>query len=292
VTIPGNFDALLAELSDAVFDAAQWEPALERLTDTVGAVGTVMLPPPGRRFAVLSTDALAGANDQYIKQGWSTRDRRDRGIPMALRHGVAVDQDFVTEEEMARSGYYNDFLGRHNLRWSAIMATASGDGSWVTSIQRSSGQGPFVPDEQAQLAALRWPLSCTLTVSSELRLARARGLAEAFDILGSAAVVLDWRGEVILVNRTADATLTSELRITGRRLVRSDPEIGRRLVRLVGQVTSSWPESRLRAPVAVPRTGSRPLLIYGVPLHSCATYAYLSFIRPRGSLGLLVSLSG
>lgn len=279
-----DLDRVAAELSAAALDASRWTPALQRLTDAVGAVGTVLLPPIARRVAVISTDALEGPNQQYLEEGWSTRDERDRGIPIALRRGVAVDQDFATVEEIARSEYYNDFLGRHGLRWSAIMASEVGGAPWVTSIQRSSAQGPFVADEQTRLAALRGALSCAIAVSSEFRLARARGLAEAFDILGSAAAVLDWRGEIIVANRTAERTLTGVLRIARRRLVSSDPQAHINLSRLVGQVTSSLSGPRLRPPVPVPRTGCRPLLVYGVPLTGEALDV---FSKGRGILVIL-----
>jgi DNA-binding CsgD family transcriptional regulator len=105
-------------------------------------------------------------------------------------------------------------------------------------------------------------------VSRELGLARAKGLAEAFELLGSAAVILDWRGEVILVNRVAERTLTRELRIARRRLTVATPDAGARLARLVGQVTSVRTEPAPGPPVVVERAGRRPLLIYAVPLAS------------------------
>jgi DNA-binding CsgD family transcriptional regulator len=261
-----NLDALHADLSRAALDPGHWKPALQRLTDSVGAVGTVLLPPATQRFTSISTDAIGEANERYFKEGWNTRDLRDRGMPQIVQRGVTVDHDFATEADFRRSGYYNDFLGRHKLKWFAGLAATAGSDMWVVSIQRSIAQGPFVAAEQEQLVRLRGPLSAAVMLSRELGLARARGLAEAFQLLGSAAVVLDWRGDVILANPAAQQTLTAELRIVKRRLTAGDYETCRSLSDLVDRATSSLLGPALRPPVAVPRAGRRPLLVYAVPI--------------------------
>jgi len=266
VSTSWSLEAVHADLARAALDPAHWKPALQRLTDSVGAVGTVLLPPAAQRFASISTDAIGEANERYFKEGWNTRDQRDRGLARILQRGVAVDLDFTTEEDIARSDYYNDFLGRHGLRWFAGLVAAAGSDQWVVSIQRSIAQGPFAAWEQERLARLRGPLGTAATLARELDLARTRGLAEAFEILGSAAVVLDWRGDVILANATARNTLVGELRIARRRLTASDQEACRSLSDLVDRVTSSLLTPAPRPPVAVPRAGRRPLIVYAVPI--------------------------
>src|SRR5262245_48330968 len=207
VSASWNLEAVHADLARAALEPDHWKPALQRLTDSVGAVGTVLLPPMGHRFASISTDDIGEANARYFKEGWNTRDQRDRGIGRMRQRGVTVDLDFTTEEDIARSDYYNDFLAPHGLRWFAGLAAAAAGDLWVVSIQRSIAHGPFAAWEQERLARLRGPLGTAVTMARELGLARARGLAEAFEILESAAVVLDWRGDVILANATARRTL-------------------------------------------------------------------------------------
>jgi hypothetical protein len=116
VSTSWNLDALHADLSRAALDPSRWKPTLQRLTDSVGAVGTVLLPPVAHRFASISTDAIGETNERYFKEGWNTRDLRDRGLSRIVQRGVTVDLDFATEEDLRRSDYYNDFLGRHGLR--------------------------------------------------------------------------------------------------------------------------------------------------------------------------------
>jgi DNA-binding CsgD family transcriptional regulator len=262
-----DLDGLNAELSAAALDPGRWKPALQRLSETVGAVGTVLLPPPGQRFDAVCTDAIAEPSERYLKEGWCTRDLRDRGIAKMLRCGVTVDLDCATEDDFKRSDYYNDFLGRHGLRWFAgIAVSIARDNFGVVSIQRTIAQGPFDLQEQVRIARLRGPLEAAATVSRELSLARASGLADAFDVLGSGALIVDRAGRVLRVNRTAEATLGSELRIVNRRLCAPDHELSKRIDHVVCRAAASRSGSVLTPPLAVPRQGRRPLLLYAVPL--------------------------
>jgi DNA-binding CsgD family transcriptional regulator len=262
-----DLDDLIAELSAAALDPGHWKPALQRLSDTVGAVGTVLLPPPGQRFDSVCTDAIAEPGERYIKEGWQVRDLRDRGYPKMIKRGITVDLDYATEDDFRKSDYYNDFLGRHGLRWFAGVAVAiARDDFFTLSIQRSLAQGPFAAGEQDQLMRLRAPLGAAATVSRELGLAATRGLADAFDVLGSAAVIVDRHGQVLRANRTAETALTAELRIVNRRLRALEHDLSNRIDRLVGRAAASWSETTLGPPLAIPRLGRRPLLVYAVPL--------------------------
>ena len=262
-----DLDHLSSELVSAALDAANWKQSLQRLSDAVGAVGAVLLPPADQRALSIGTDALAEPTERYVREGWSVRDLRDRAVPFLLRRGIAVDLDFVSEEEIKKSDYYNEFLGPHRLRWSAIVALDC-DSQWVVSIQRSIEQGPFSPHEQKRLARLRGPLSAAATIARELGLARAEGLADAFDIIGSPAMVTDGLGRVIRMNSAAEAQLNSDLRIVNRRLTATHRELTKRIEHLIlgASHTGSGAQPSLNPPVAVPRIGRRPLLVHAVPL--------------------------
>jgi DNA-binding CsgD family transcriptional regulator len=265
MSLTWDLDRVSAGIAAAALDRSAWKPALQRLSDTVGGVG-VQLIPVNHRTEQIWTDGVSELADRYIREGWHLREVRARGLPAMLRRGLMVDQDFMTLDEIRKSEYYNDALGPHGLRWFAGIRTDAGPDLCVAAIQRTIAQGPFEPDEQARLAPLRGPLSTAATVCWELNLARASGLADAFDVLGSAALILGRGGQVLRANRTAETTLTSELRIVNRRLAALDQDLSRRIDRLVGQATSSLSGAALGPPVAVPRLGRRPLLVYAVPL--------------------------
>jgi DNA-binding CsgD family transcriptional regulator len=123
----------------------------------------------------------------------------------------------------------------------------------------------LLPGEKAPLAGSRNPLSDGVMAARELGLAYAAGLAEGFDILGSAALIIDQRRRVILANRTARTTLTTALRIVRDQLISGDREASKKIAQLVDQVMSSE-GSALRPPAAIPRPPQRPLMVYALRL--------------------------
>jgi DNA-binding CsgD family transcriptional regulator len=265
VSASWNLDAVALELSAAALDPRRWKSALQLLSENAGAIGTLLIP-VNRRADLISTDGVAEASERYVREGWHLREVRERGVPTMLRRGIMVDQDFMTADQINKSDYYNDLLGRHDLRWFAGLAICAANDLAIVSVQRSITQGPFVPGEQDKLVRLRGPLTAAATVSRELDLAHAKGLAEAFEVLGSAAVIVDYLGRVILANGATEATLTGELRIVKGRLSALEHNVSRRIEELVFQAASSRRGAALKPPVAVPRQGRRPLVVYAVPL--------------------------
>jgi DNA-binding CsgD family transcriptional regulator/PAS domain-containing protein len=160
------------------------------------------------------------------------------------------------------------------LRWFAGVATRAGDDLWVLSIERSIRQGPLHATDQQQLARLRGPLGIAADVARELGIARAAGLADAFDLLGSAALVADESGRVIRANRTAEKSLTSDLRVINGRLTVHDPEISKSIRQLIDETVASQAGEHLRPPVTVPRPEGRPLAVYAIPLAGDARNAF------------------
>lgn len=256
-----------ADLAAAALDPGKWKSALQCISEETGAVGAVLLPPVDQRGHSIGTDGVAETTERYIVEGWSARDLRDRALPTLLRRGIAVDLDYANEEEIKRSEYYNEFLGRHRLRWSAVIALQF-HGLWAVSIQRSIEQGPFLDNEQKLLGRLRGPLSTAATISRALGLARAEGLADAFDVLGYPAMLVDGFGRVARMNSTAEAQMSSDLCIVHRRLTAAQHEVTKRIQHLIhdASCSSSGAQASLSPPVAVPRIGRRPLLVYAVPI--------------------------
>lgn len=266
---PFDLDALSAAFAEAATDPARWQQALSRLVDAVGATGILVLPlkVEHRLPGMLHTDGVAEGADRYTAEGWHRRDLRERCVPEIISRGIAVDQDYVTPEEMRRSDYYNDFLIQAGLGWFAGLGFKAADEHWCLTIQRSMAQGPFTPREQQRLLKLRGPLTTAATVAQKLSLARAEGGLEAFEMVDTAALLVDRRGFVLRTNSVADAKLGAGLRVVQRRLVADDPETSNALARLIGQSVRNPAEGAiLMPPLAVPRTDRRPLVVYALPL--------------------------
>jgi DNA-binding CsgD family transcriptional regulator/PAS domain-containing protein len=261
--------AITEHFAPAAFDPAQWMPALDRLTDAVGATGVVLIPfnVEDRPLGSVATEGAGEVVHRWAKEGWYAHDLRARTIPKLLSTGIAVDQDTITEEEMRRSPYYNELIGPCGLQWWAGVAFSAGDAKWCMSIQRSAAQGPFTPAEQGQLAVLRGPLTTVATIARELGFAQAHGMADAFDTTGTAAFLIDRQGRVIRANRAAEAMLGEGLNIRARRLRADDCDTSNSIDRLIHQAVASFGNgSSVTPPLAVLRSGRRPLVAYALPL--------------------------
>ena len=126
-----------------------------------------------------------------------------------------VDLDYFSNEEIERHPYYQEFLGRFGLRWSAVVRIAMPDGDCALSIQRTIEAGPFSVSEQRVLARWGPKLSNVATLAHYIGHARRAG---AFELLEA-------RGEVVRINNRAEQLLCPEFGIHNKRITIAHREV-------------------------------------------------------------------
>jgi len=89
------------DLEEAVIDPARWPDLAERTVRASGSEGALLLRSDRTSLESLCTASLADASRRYFDEGWHREDHRLRGIPFMRTRGIAVDQDFTTQEEIA-----------------------------------------------------------------------------------------------------------------------------------------------------------------------------------------------
>jgi DNA-binding CsgD family transcriptional regulator len=235
---------------------------MDTAAEVTGSVGAVLLPVRGRVPGVPVSPSVAEMISTYFREGWSSRDERYRGVPTMLQRGVMSDLDFVGSDEVETSSYYQDFLGRFGLRWFGGIKIAAGEDLWCLAIQRSVEQGPFSDRELQKLGALSGNLSSSAAMARALGAARAEAILEAFDLSGSAVVLLDRCGEVTYVNRAAQRIFGCDLRIFRRRIVSVNSPATTTLDRTLHALIWRVDEIPPQGPVILPRAEGRPILAY------------------------------
>jgi DNA-binding CsgD family transcriptional regulator len=252
----------------AAIDPARWMEALACVAAETDSTGALLLPVSGDRIPnVPVSEGLARANETYFRDGWHRHDQRYHGVAKMCQAGVADDLDCVSADEIRRHPFYQEFLAPRGLRWFAGVNMQAGDNIWCVSINRSIARGPFSAGEKRQLARLSHKLAAAGALSQALGFATSSATLEAFDVSGTAAVLLDRQAQVIRTNRAADRLLRERsVRIVGRHLVAGDPAATATLNRALHELLWTSAGASLMPAVALPRPSQAPILAYPLKL--------------------------
>jgi DNA-binding CsgD family transcriptional regulator len=262
-----NLDAIERSFADAAVDPALWGLAMDAIAAETGSVGTILFPPQGIIIpGSPSSAAIQRCVETYFKDGWHERDERFRGWNTMIRRGVADDFDIISPEDMKRHPYYQEFLQPHDLQYFAGVKMAAGDDLWCVSIQRSAQQGPFSPKQMGALAVLSEKIAGAAALARALGLASANGAIEALELSNSAVVLLDRGGQVLRLNRAAEAILSQDIEIVKARLTSYDRNATAALDRALHLLLRTRTNSALMQPVILPRRDRRQILAYPVRL--------------------------
>jgi DNA-binding CsgD family transcriptional regulator len=268
-----NFDPAEQEFAEAGLDPTRWVKALDSLASATGSYGAVMLPLAGDTLPnVPYTENVSGVMEDYFRDGWHLRDERMRTVPTLTQRGVADDFDGHSAEEIARHPYYQEFLAPYRLQWYAGIKVACGDDLWAVALQRTIDQGPFSADEKDELARVSSRLSTGAAIARALSASAATGALEAFEMSGTAVVLLNRHGNVFKANQSAERLLVNDIQIVQGQLTATDARATTALNRAIHNLL--WrPTGGLSAPVALPRASRRPLLAYPARLSNSTANA-------------------
>ncbi len=157
--------------------------------------------------------------DVYFREGWHLRDQRNNGIEIMRKRGVVDDLDIISVDRIKKHPYYQEFLAPHRLRWFAGVKVACAEDMWCLSIQRTIDQEPFTTQEKQHLTTLSSRLSASVALARTLGASASTGLLEAFEISGTAAILINRLGKAFKLNQTAERVLASDFQISNGKLV-------------------------------------------------------------------------
>ena len=167
----------------------------------------------------------------------------------------------MTEPEIKRSPYYQDFLARINLGGWAAIKVGSGEHIWALTLHRTFQQELFSASELQALHQLSFQLSSAAEIASALGFARGEAALSAFDIAGKAALLLKWSGEVIRVNEMAGKLFDADVAMVQGRLHCSSKAATDRFDKAVKRLL--WTSDRSGVlPISFPRPGRSPVTVH------------------------------
>jgi DNA-binding CsgD family transcriptional regulator len=265
---PWDSETIVEAFAKAAVDPSRWVEAMDTIAKETGSFGAILFPVEGGLPSAPISESMQPGMEVYFRDGWHLRDDRQRTVPTIVRFGVADDFDCTTPEGMKRHPYYQELLRPLGLQYYAGVKMAADSDLWVVSIQRSLQQGPFSAHEKRELAALSSRISSAAALARALGFAASNAAVEAFEISGRAIALLNRRGEVVRLNRAAEALFNNGLRIIDRRITSHDHAATAALDRALHQLLWIGAPSGLTPPVVLPRGEHRPILAYPVKLQS------------------------
>ena len=126
-----RLSALVAHLYDAAMDPALWPGTASQIAQALGSTSTVLkLHGDGGQISLLecTSNLVVSERDQAWADDWH---RRDLWVERSVAYGMSriiTDEELVTSEEQARSGFYQEWLshlGIHHML-GAVFPTAPG----------------------------------------------------------------------------------------------------------------------------------------------------------------------
>ena len=283
-----TLEGALEELVAAAADPVRWPSAMEAVANAANSRGALVVAPAGgsKLPAFSMSPSFEAAHEVYVKDGWFRHDMRFRAAPLIQSRGVATECDFITAGQIARAPFYQEFLAPQKLRWFAGVKMAAGDEVWCLSLQRTVEQGPFQPHEIRELASYSKRLGGVAALSRSLGMARAEGALAAFEATDTGAVMLDRKGEMLLINPAAERLLGPDLALKNRRLASFDKRATEALDRALHELLWRPDTAAVNQPVPLPRREGRPILAYPVRLRGLTVDA----LAPCQAVVLLIGL--
>jgi DNA-binding CsgD family transcriptional regulator len=118
-------------------------------------------------------------------------------------------------------------------------------------------------------------MSNAAVLSRALGFAAANAVVEAFELIGSAVALLNRHGEVMQLNRAAEALLCADLRVVKKRITSHDRLATAALDRALHPLLRVGSNSALMAPILLPRRERPPILAYPVKLSTVSASLFV-----------------
>jgi DNA-binding CsgD family transcriptional regulator len=249
-----------------VFEPDRWNETLEELSHAADADGATLVFGRSKPGLVAISSSISDFLRDYF-QSRHVDDPREERVAPTLRDGFMSDLDFFAPDEIARDGFYQDFLKPRGYGWHGAALLTSRPSDVLLSFKRTLRRGAYEARDIAQLnhalPYLRAGAGAAAAANSVSLRAQLGALAHA----GLGAVLLDRRGRVIEANEAIEfgdglILLGSDLRAGHR-----DDQVA--LDAAIQQALRPEHPSRLPPPkrVVLRRNASRrPLLIDALSL--------------------------
>lgn len=287
-----HLSRLIAHLYDAAIDHTLWAGTAIRIAENFGSISTVVkLHGDGERVSLLEcTDNLVvSGQEQAWADAWH---RKDLWVERSVIYGmsrVITDEDLVTPEERASSGFYQEWLRHLGIYHmvGAVFPAADGD-IGVLGIHRPREAGAYTLAERRQVALVLPHLQRALSLRQRVAAMSQTHAAtlQVLDRLDTGVLIMDRSCFILQASAMAETLLheNSELGVVAGRLSLASSILHDKLLSMVRAAIDMARGKLAKAgsALSIPRAHRLPLALEVAPLRpSCLEQrpAVLIFIR-------------
>jgi len=250
--------ALAASIEEAAFQPDALPAMFETLSSAVGSELGMIFSLADNRPEILGCARSRDLQMAYAAGGWHTQDVATPVIKRLPVGGVRLSHEFTDPATLQRHPFYQEFLnkwgGPYGVGWHCTL----GDERFVFSMMSPR---PFTQDTVQLLEQIAPTANATMLLATRVLEARARGMADGLEANGGASMLLNEKGQVSYVSRTAEKLLDQDFHVRQGMLWASDGAANLRL----GQL---WQAARDPLGAAAPpqfqvsrRNGRRPIVV-------------------------------
>jgi DNA-binding CsgD family transcriptional regulator/PAS domain-containing protein len=232
---------LLPILYEAPTNQGRWREFLERLCQQLAAKSAVLVVQGQQRCTL---ESHCGLDPETHRQYQSYYGAIDTFYAYARQRGfnhpglVVPAQAFVSERELSKTEYCNDFLLKFDILQHCFALLDTGSAApTVLTLMRGRRDSSFDERELRVLRFLAPHVQSAIQLHNRIQgLERKAGaVIGALDHLEQGVVLLDANGRVLLINQAAVEIFASErnLRVTSRGLLAAVPSENKRLSALI-----------------------------------------------------------
>lgn len=267
---------LIAHLYDAALDNSLWSGTATRIAETLGSTSTVLkLHGEDARVDLLECtgNLMVSEREQAWAADWH---RKDLWVERSVAYGmqrILTDEDLVTPEEQARSGFYQEWLRHLDIHHMLGAVFPAADGAiGVLGIHRTRKAGAYTKPDRRQAALVLPHLQRALRLGQRFSALSQAHIAalQALDRLDTGVLVVDGSCRIIQASSMAERMLREnvELAIVRGRLALHPPALQDRLSLLVRNAvdTARGRIAKAGAALSVPRAHRMPLTLEVAPL--------------------------
>lgn len=260
---------------DAILEAGGqpelWPSVLQKLAGLLNAEGCILKEGPTSSFAPICSPSMDPILEYARDRGCVEKNGRvERCLAaFAQGHDIVTESMIFTPSELDNDPYNVEFINRFNFRWfAAMILTGEGTSSIILVIERLARSEPFSGPEIETLRRLMPHLKEAGNLALRLATVHHAGLLAAFGAFDCGIILLDWRGQVLLVGPGAELVMNTVLVVQGGLLKAALRQNEASLQRLIQSVLAKG-AFEAAAPLnvaAMARPGATSLLVHATKL--------------------------